>query len=78
VNTLLNLGAGADASLTDRAMDCLLDMQSPGGSWPSAPYYYGGPLKAVSWRSLQLTTGLCLEAVARNAVGERGPLPCAA
>jgi len=78
VNTLLNLGAGTDAALIDRALDYLLDTQSTGWNWPSAPYYYGGPLKAVSWGSPELITGLCLEALARNAVGERGPFPCAA
>jgi hypothetical protein len=78
VNTLLNPGAGADAALIDRALDYLVDTQSAGGSWPSAPHYYGGPLKAVSWVALELTTGLCLEPLARNAVGERGPFPCAA
>ena len=78
MNTLLNLGVGADAALIDRTLDYLLDTQSARRSWPSAPYYYGGPLKAVSWGPPQLTTGLCLEALARNALWERGPSPCAA
>jgi len=78
VNTLLNLGAGASTVVIDPALDYLVDTQSTGGSWPSAPNYYGGPLKAVSWGPPQLTTGLCLEALARNALWERGPSPCAA
>jgi hypothetical protein len=78
VNTLLNLGASADGALIDRALDYLLDVQSASESWPSVQYYYGGPLKAVSWRSPELTTGLCPEALASNAVGERELLPCAA
>jgi hypothetical protein len=65
-NTLLNLGAGADHTLIDRALHYLLKTQGADGNWPSAPYYYGGPKKAVSWGSPELTTGLCVEALARN------------
>ena len=78
MNTLLNVADGSDAALIDRESDYLIDTQSAGGRWPSAPYYYGAPLKAVSWRSPKLITWLCLEALARNAVGERGPFSCAA
>ncbi len=78
VNTMLNLGVEADAALVVRALDYLLDTQSAGGSWPTAPYYYGGPKKAVSWGSPELTTGLCLEALSRSAQQSGGALPCAA
>lgn len=78
MNSLLNLGVGADAALIDSALDYLRDTQSAGRSWPNALYRHGGPLKAVSWRSPKLITGLCLDALARNAFRERGPLPCAA
>jgi hypothetical protein len=81
VNTMLNLGVEADAVLIVRALDYLLATQSAAGSWPSAPYYYGGPKKAVSWGSSELTTGLCLEALARLArtAQQTGGVPqCAA
>ncbi len=66
INTLLNLGFEAETALIDPALNFLLDTQSAEGSWPTAPYYYGGPKKAVSWGSSELTTGLCLEALARS------------
>ncbi len=78
VNTMLNLGVEADAALVVRALDYLLETQSAGGSWPSAPYYYGGPKKAVSWGSPELTTGLCLEALARTAHQTPKVFPCVA
>ena len=71
VNTLLNFGCERDDTLIDRAVNYLLETQSDGGCWPSAPYYYGGPMKAVSWGSPELTTGLCLETLARNAQRNR-------
>ena len=72
-NTLLNLDAEANIALVDGALQYLLETQTAEGSWPSAPYYYGGPKKAVSWGSAELTTGLCLEAFARNA---HRAIPC--
>ncbi len=78
VNTMLNLGVEADDALIAGALDCLLDTQSAGGNWPSAPYYYGGPKKAVSWGSPELTTGLCLETLARSAQQAAGVFPCVA
>jgi hypothetical protein len=78
VNTMLNFGVEAADALIGRALDYLLDTQSADGSWPSAPYYYGGPRKAVSWGSPELTTGLCLEALSRGAQHTGGALPCAA
>jgi hypothetical protein len=69
VNTLLNLGAGGDEpELLAAAVAYLLATQSADGSWPSAPYYYGGPKRVVSWGSAELTTGLCLEALSRYVV----------
>lgn len=68
-NTLLNFD---DRSrLLDRAIAYLLENQAENGSWPSAPYYYGGPKKATSWGSEELTTGLCLEALYRYTVAKR-------
>ena len=65
VNTLVDLGAGGEAAWLNGAVGYLLRTQAPDGSWPSAPYYFGGPKRAVSWGSAELTTGLCLEALAR-------------
>lgn len=63
LNTLANLRL--KAPFTKSAVSHLLATQVEDGSWPSAPYYYGGPKKLVSWGSRELTTGLCLEALAR-------------
>jgi hypothetical protein len=65
INTLLALGACGETAWLNGAVDHLLRTQAPNGSWPSAPYYFGGPKRAVSWGSAELTTGLCLEALAR-------------
>lgn len=67
LNTLCNLGI--DASFRKSAVSHLLATQAEDGSWPSAPYYYGGPKKLVSWGSRELSTGLCLEALARMDCG---------
>ena len=65
INTLLNLGVEA-SDLIDNALRWLLRAQALNGSWPTAPYYYGGPnQEAVTWGSPELTTGLALEAIAR-------------
>lgn len=61
--TLLNYGV--ESALVPRAVEHLMATQRPDGSWPSAPYYYGGPKRNVSWGSAELTTGLCLEAIHR-------------
>lgn len=63
LNTLFNLRI--DAPFVGRAVAHLLDTQAADGGWQSAPYYYGGPKRLVSWGSRELTTGLCLEALAR-------------
>lgn len=63
LNTLFNLGI--NASFIDRAVEHVVATQSADGGWPTAPYYYGGPRKLVSWGSRDLTTGLCLEALSR-------------
>jgi hypothetical protein len=76
MNTLLNFGGGDNPGVLDRAAAHLLATQADDGGWPSAPYYYGGPsLKAMSWGSRELTTGLCLEALARIAANGATGLP---
>ena len=64
VNTLFTLEIVSP--LVGRAIEHLLATQAEDGSWPSAPYYHGGPQQSVSWGSRELTTGLCLEALART------------
>lgn len=46
-----------------RAVRFLLAGQRPGGEWPRAALYYGGPKKYYGWGSEELTTGFCLEAL---------------
>jgi len=62
-NTLINYDDRS--TLLVRAVEFLQRTQGENGSWPGAPYYYGGPKKATSWGSAELTTGLCLEALHR-------------
>jgi hypothetical protein len=63
VNSLLNLGVCP--SYFDAAVGYIAGAQGDDGSWESQPLYYGGPQLATSWGSPELTTGLCLEALAR-------------
>jgi len=72
LNTICNMQI--DAPFARRAIAHLIDTQAADGGWPSAAYYYGGPQRAVSWGSRDLTAGLCLEALARSqaAVTEPG------
>lgn len=50
----------------DGAIAALLDDQLPGGAWPLAAFYKGGP---VRWGSEELTTAFCLEALHRWQAG---------
>ena len=49
----------------ERAVSFLLDEQRAAGDWPRAALYYGGPKKYYGWGSEELTTGFCLEGLAR-------------
>lgn len=62
-NSLLNFGERSEA--LEQAVGHLLRSQGASGSWPSAPFYYGGPKKLNSWGSDELTTAICLEALQR-------------
>jgi hypothetical protein len=63
VNSMLNLGVCP--SYFDAAVDYIAGAQDEDGSWESKPLYYGGPQLSTSWGSPELTTGFCLEALAR-------------
>jgi hypothetical protein len=63
VNSMMNLGVCP--SYFDAAVDYIAQSQGEDGSWESQPLYYGGPQLSTSWGSPELTTGLCLEALAR-------------
>ena len=70
LHTALALCAIADLcpdrlSETKLAIDYLLSTQASDGGWSSAPHFYGGPNKFVSWGASELTTGFCLEALCR-------------
>lgn len=66
LNTLLNYGIDIDLPWVRSALASLIAHQASDGSWPSAPYYYGGPQQSVSWGSRELSTALCLEALVRS------------
>jgi hypothetical protein len=67
-NTLLNFGECS--TLLNNSIAYILSTQREDGSWPSEPYYYGGPLRVTCWGSEELTTGICLEALARYGAGK--------
>lgn len=71
LNTIFNMQI--DAPFTGRALAYVLDTQAADGGWPAAAYYYGGPRRSVSWGSRDLTTGLCLEALARSQTAATEP-----
>ncbi|MDB5011700.1 MAG: hypothetical protein JWR67_770 [Mucilaginibacter sp.] len=61
VCTLLNF----NLPVKKESIDFLLKEQSYNGSWKRRIFYYGGPKKTVGWGSEELTTAICLEALAR-------------
>jgi hypothetical protein len=67
---LLNLQANPPE--LDAAIDYLLHTQDAEGGWPYAHYYYGGPKRTLAWGSAELTTGFCLQALARYVKLKRG------
>jgi len=46
-------------------IECLLAAQKSAGCWPARVFYYGGFKRYRAWGSAELTTGFCLEALAR-------------
>jgi hypothetical protein len=66
VGALCNLGW--EQELCERACAWLEAEQSDDGSWPPEPFYYAGPRldpPLPRWGSRELTTGFCVEALAR-------------
>jgi hypothetical protein len=58
----------AEPELRERACDWLSSVQDDDGSWSAASFYYAGPdlhPPQPNWGSRELTTGFCLEALAR-------------
>ena len=60
----LSILAPASPSLP-ALIECLLAAQQPDGGWPARVFYYGGYKRCRAWGSAELTTGFCLEALAR-------------
>ncbi len=56
---------GCKKIVVSAAIQAIMDAQQPDGSWASETYYYGGPQLSARWGSSELTTGICLEALAR-------------
>lgn len=63
VCSLLNLGVYPLE--VSNAVAYLVQNQTAAGAWPRWLAYYGGPKKLQGWGSEELTTGFCLEALAR-------------
>lgn len=56
----------------EHAVAFLLARQGPAGDWPATAMYYGGPKKYYGWGSEELTTGFCVEALARYRLATGG------
>ncbi|MCB2377811.1 hypothetical protein LGH70_09475 [Hymenobacter sp. BT635] len=63
VCSLLNLRAAPPE--LEAAVRYILQAQFAHGSWPRWLLYYGGPKLLLGWGSEEMTTGFCLEALAR-------------
>jgi hypothetical protein len=63
VTTLINLGCTSKE--LHRAIDFLIKNQGAHGEWPRWLFFYLNPESAYGWGSEELTTALCLEAIAR-------------
>ena len=49
----------------DDAIQAILRAQGPGGRWQKFPFYFNGRAKQFTYGSEEITTGFCLEALAR-------------
>jgi hypothetical protein len=56
---------GHSGATLDAGVAHLMATQDPDGSWPGFALYWGGPKHHYGWGSEALTTGLCVEALAR-------------
>lgn len=59
------LALGSHVPELERAIRFLTERQREGGEWRAISMYYGGPKKYFGWGSEELTTGFCVEALAR-------------
>ncbi len=68
-NTALAINAILDFNYKvpelEQAIRYLLNTQSENGSWPRRVLFWSGPKKEMGYGSEELTTGFCLEALAR-------------
>lgn len=62
-NSLMNLNY--DGKELEMAIDFLISSQRRTGEWERWVLYWGGPKQLLGWGSEELTTGFCLEALAR-------------
>lgn len=63
ITILLNFNC--EEEIIDNAVLFLLKSQGETGEWPRQIFFYSGPKKAVGWGSEELTTGFCIEALAK-------------
>jgi hypothetical protein len=52
--------------LLARAIDTIIALQDDDGGWPARVFYYDSYKRALCWGSRELTTGFCVEAIARS------------
>ncbi|WP_234567147.1 prenyltransferase/squalene oxidase repeat-containing protein [Rhodohalobacter sp. 614A] len=64
LSSLFNLDFTDDAFLS-KSIDYLLSKQNKNGSWNRGIHFYAGPGKELGYGSEELSTGFCLESLAR-------------
>lgn len=63
VTSLINFGVKPQE--LHRPIRFLIDNQGSHGEWPRWLFFYSSPKKEFGWGSEELTTALCIEAIAR-------------
>lgn len=53
------------STVLDGAIQAILRARGSRGGWQTFPFYFSGRLKKLAWGSEEITTGFCLEALAR-------------
>lgn len=65
LGAMVMLNFGYHEPELERTINYILKAQQPHGEWPRWIFYYGGPKRLQGWGSEEITTGFCLEALAR-------------
>ena len=53
------------STILDNAVKAIVSAKNSDNAWKRLPFYYSGPSQKLAWGSEELTTGFCVEALAR-------------